>query len=86
MDESGLKGYDVANWNAIWAPAGTPRAVVDKLNREICRAMNAPEVKDRVAAQGNFVVCDTPEEFAAYIRVEAAKWSKVIRDAQIKID
>ena len=86
MDESGLKGYDVANWNAIWAPAGTPRAVVDKLNREICRAMNAPEVKERVTAQGNSVVCDTPEEFAAYIRVEAVKWSKVIREAQIKLD
>ncbi len=48
--------------------------------------MNAPEVKDRVAAQGNVVVCDTPDEFAAYIRREASKWSKVIKDAQVKID
>ena len=86
MDESGLKGYDVANWNAIWAPAATPRAVVEKLNRDICRAMTAPEVKDRVAAQSNLVVCDTPDEFAAYIRREAAKWSKVVKDAQIKLD
>jgi len=63
-----------------------PRAVVEKLNRDICRAMNGPEVKDRVAAQSNLVVRDTPDEFAAYIRREAAKWSKVVKDAQIKID
>ena len=86
MDESGLKGYSVANWNGIFAPAGTPAAVLEKLNGDISRAMSATEVKERVAAQGNSVVCDSTEDFAAYIRQEAARWSKVVRDGHIKID
>ena len=86
MDESGLKGYDVSNWNAIWAPAGTPPALVDRLNREICKAMDSPDVRERVAAQGNLIVCDSPDEFAAYIRKEAGKWSKVVKDSRIKLD
>lgn len=86
MDESGLKGYDVSNWNAIWAPAGTPRALIDRLNREICKAMDSPDVRERVAAQGNLIVCDSPDDFAAYIRKEAGKWSKVVQDARIKLD
>ena len=64
----------------------TPRAVVEKLNRDICRGMNAPEVRERVAGQGNAVICDTPDEFGAYIRLEASKWSKVIKEAHVRID
>ena len=86
MDEAGLKGYDVSNWNGIWAPARTPRDVIERLHREICRSMDSADVRERVAAQGNVVVCDFPDEFAAYIRREAAKWSKVIKDAGIKLD
>lgn len=86
LDESGLKGYDVSNWNGIWAPARTPREVVDRLHREICKSMESADVRERIAVQGNVIVCDTPEEFAAYIRKEAAKWSKVIKDAKIKLD
>jgi len=86
MDEAGLKGYDVSNWNGLWAPAKTPHDVVERLHREICKAMDFADVRERVAAQGNMVVCDTPVEFAAYIRKEAVKWSKVIRDARIKLD
>lgn len=86
LDESGLKGYDVSNWNAIWAPARTPREVIERLQREICKSMDSADVRERIAVQGNVVVCDTPDEFAAYIRREAAKWSKVIKDAKIKLD
>nr|MDQ2734189.1 tripartite tricarboxylate transporter substrate binding protein [Pseudomonadota bacterium] len=86
MDEAGLKGYDVANWNGIWAPAGTPRAVLEKLNRDIAQAMSAPDVKELVAAQGNAVVCDSSEEFATYIHQEASRWSRVVREARIKIE
>lgn len=86
LDESGLKGYDVSNWNAIWAPARTPREVIERLHREICKSMASADVRERIAVQGNVVVCDTPDEFAAYIRQEAAKWSKVIKDARIKLD
>ena len=86
MDESGIKGYDVANWNAIWAPAKTPREVVAQLNRAIAKSMDMAEVKERVAAQGNLIAVDTPEAFGAFIGREAAKWSKVIKDANIKLD
>jgi tripartite-type tricarboxylate transporter receptor subunit TctC len=86
MDEAGLKGYEVSNWNAIYAPAKTPRAIVDRLQRDIARAMDTPEIKERVAAQGNIIVNNTPDEFAAFVKAEAAKWSKVIKDANIKAD
>ena len=86
MDESGIKGYVVANWNAIWAPAKTPREVVAQLNRAIAKSMDMAEVKERVAAQGNLIAVDTPEAFGAFIGQEAAKWSKVIKDAHIKLD
>ena len=86
MDESGIKGYEVSNWNGIWAPARTPRAVIERLNREIVKSIDVAEVRERVAAQGGLVAVDTPDEFATFVRQEAAKWSKVIKDAHIKLE
>ena len=86
VDESGLKGFEVLNWNGIVAPAGTPREIVARLNRDIVRAAQQPDVRERVGAQGNLVIGDSPEEFAAYIRVEADKWSAVVKKAGIRID
>ena len=86
MDEAGLKGYEVSNWNGIWAPVKTPREVVERLNRDIARTLQAPDVKERVAALGNQIVADTPDEFAAYIRRETDKWSKLVKEANIQID
>ena len=86
MDEAGLKGYEVSNWNGIWAPVKTPREVVERLNRDIARSLQAPDVKERVAALGNQIVADTPDEFAAYIRRETDKWSKLVKEANIQID
>lgn len=62
------------------------QSVVQVLHRELVKAYNAPEVKDQVLATGSEVAGDTPEEFAAFVRSEIAKWSKVIRDANIKPD
>lgn len=86
MDEAGLKGYEVSNWNGIWAPVKTPREVVERLNRDIARTLQAPDVKERVAALGNQIVADTPDEFAAYIRRQTDKWSKLVKEANIQID
>ena len=86
VDESGLKGFEVLNWNGIVAPAGTPREIVARLNRDIVRAAQQPDVRERVGAQGNLVIGDSPEEFAAYIRLEADKWSAVVKKAGIRID
>jgi tripartite-type tricarboxylate transporter receptor subunit TctC len=84
--EAGLPGVEAIVWNGIFAPAGTPAPVIQVLHRELVRAYNAPEVKNQVLATGSEVAGDTPEEFAAFVRSESAKWSKVIRDANIKPD
>jgi len=82
--EAGLPNVEAIVWNGIFAPAGTPRPVLQILHREIVKAYNAPDVKKQVQDTGGEVVADTPEEFAAFVRSEGAKWTKVIRDANIK--
>jgi tripartite-type tricarboxylate transporter receptor subunit TctC len=84
--EAGLPGVEAIAWNGIFVPAGTPRAVVQILHRELVKAYNAPDVKSQVENTGSSVAADTPEEFAAFVRAESAKWGKVIRDAGIKPD
>jgi tripartite-type tricarboxylate transporter receptor subunit TctC len=86
MEEAGLAGFESLNWNGIVGPAGLPRDVLARLNREIVRAVNAPDVKEKVAAQGNFVIGDTPEQFAAYIRAEYDKWGRVVKQANIRLE
>jgi tripartite-type tricarboxylate transporter receptor subunit TctC len=82
--EAGLPGVEALVWNGIFAPAGTPRPIIDVLHHELVRAYNAPEIKAQVEATGSYVAADTPEEFAAFIRAEVAKWGKVGRAAGIK--
>ena len=82
--EAGLPGVEAIAWNGIFVPAGTPRAAINVLHRELVKAYNAPDVKSQVLATGSEVVADTPEEFAAFVSAESAKWAKVIRDAGIK--
>ena len=86
MDESGLKGFEVVNWNGILAPAGTPREIISRLHREIVKVLQLPDLRQRVESQGNYLIGDMPEEFAAYIRSAAEKWAKVIKQAGIKLD
>ena len=86
VDESGLKGFEVLNWNGIVAPAGTPREIIARLNRDFVKVIQLPEVKQLVGAQGNIVIGDTSEEFSAYIRAESDKWSKVIKQLRIKLE
>jgi tripartite-type tricarboxylate transporter receptor subunit TctC len=82
--EAGLPPFEATVWNGIFAPAGTPRPVIDILHRELVKAYNAPEIKAQVEATGSYVAADTPEQFAAFIRAEVAKWGKVGRAAGIK--
>jgi tripartite-type tricarboxylate transporter receptor subunit TctC len=84
--EAGLPGVEAIAWNGIFVPAGTPRPVVQILHRELVKAYNAPDVKTQVENTGSSVAADTPEEFAAFVRAEGAKWGKVIREAGIKPD
>ena len=82
--ESGLPGYEAATWFGLLAPAATPRDIIAKLNAESVSALNMPEVKDRMAAQGLFVVANTPEQFSAFLKTEIPRWAKVVKDAGVK--
>jgi tripartite-type tricarboxylate transporter receptor subunit TctC len=82
--EAGLPGVEAIVWNGIFVPAGTPQPVIQVLHRELVRAYNAAEIKGQVVSTGGYVAADSPEEFAAFVRAENAKWSRVARDAGIK--
>ena len=84
--ESGLPAYDASSWNGIVVPTGTPRAIVDRINAEIVKIMQMPVVTERLAPDGTLAVSSTPDEFAAFIKAEQAKWSKVVREANITIN
>ena len=84
MSEAGVPGVVVTNWYGILAPAGTPRPIIDKLNREIVSALRQPEMMKRLVADGSEAVGGTPEELKAHIAAERDKWAKVIKAAGIK--
>jgi len=84
--ESGVPDFESGSWQGVVVPAGTPREVVARLNSEILRIVNAPEMRDRLGKQGADVRTNTPEEFGTFIRSETAKWAKVVKDANIKVD
>jgi tripartite-type tricarboxylate transporter receptor subunit TctC len=82
--EGGVPGFESVAWFGPAAPAGTPADVIARLHKEIVAIITAPEVKDRFAKDGGFVVASTPEEFARFMRAEAVKWAKVVKAAGIK--
>jgi tripartite-type tricarboxylate transporter receptor subunit TctC len=84
--EAGLKDFDVTTWYGVMVPAGTPRPIVTRLNGELVKIMQAPEVKERLAGMATDPLTSTPEEFAAYLRQEIAKWGDVVRKANLKAD
>jgi tripartite-type tricarboxylate transporter receptor subunit TctC len=77
---------DVSVWLGLVAPKGTPKPIIDKINREVVRILADPGVRQKFDQSGNFAVSSTPEEFAAFIRKEANRWSKVLKDVDIKYD
>lgn len=86
VEEAGVPGYYYTAWVGYLAPAGTPRDVVTRLNADIIKAINAPEVRDKLAAVGFETQTGTPEEFAQLITRERARMTKLVRDAGIKAD
>jgi len=84
--EAALPGYSVTNWIGLFAPAGTPRDIVVKLNGETVRIMKTPEIQKRLVAEGAKFTPTTPDEFAAYVKSEIAKWAKVVKEAGIHVD
>ena len=86
LAESGFPGFDMVSWQALVAPANTPKPVIDKLNAEVARVLRTPEMKEKMIGLGTEVVANTPEQFAQYLREETAKWSKIVKDAGIKLE
>jgi tripartite-type tricarboxylate transporter receptor subunit TctC len=86
MSEAGLPGYEFTSWMGVAMPAGTPAVVVARLNAELVRVLRTPGAAAWFAAQGGEVIADSPEAFAATVRVEHAKWRRIIHDAQIKAE
>jgi len=84
--EAGLPQFEVTTWYGLLAPAGTPKAVIARLNAELGRIMHDPALAQRFAATGTEPMTSTPEEFGDYIRQEIAKWGKVVRAAGLKAD
>ena len=82
--ETGLPGYEVSTWYGLFAPAATPRAVVDKLNAELVRILALPDVKERLGAEAYELPADSPDQFAALIKAELGKWAKVVRETGVK--
>jgi tripartite-type tricarboxylate transporter receptor subunit TctC len=84
--EAGLPGFEANNWNGIVVPAKTPRAIINRLNKEFTAALLLPDIKQFLFNQGLDAAPSTPEAFAAYIKSETAKWAKVIKAAGIKVE
>ena len=86
LSESGLPGFDASTWQAVFAPAGTPRDIVQRLNAEIVKAMAAPELKERFLIFGTDAATGTPEELGRYLASEVAKITKIARDVGATLD
>ncbi len=82
--EAGVPGFAVTQWYAFLAPAGTPRAIVEFLSKETNKVLHQPEVSGRISAEGSEAVGVTPQQLAAHMKADSAKWAKVIKDAGIK--
>jgi len=85
LAEAGVPDYDVTNEYGVVAPAGTPRAIVLKLQQEIARILNLPDVKERLMGIGAEPVGSTPEQFGEHLKSEVAKWASVIKANRIEM-
>lgn len=86
VSESGLKGYESSQWYGLLAPAGAPVDVLDLLNSHVSKIMQAPDMKQRMTADGLVAAGSTRQQFAAHIKTEIAKWAKVIKQSGAKVD
>jgi tripartite-type tricarboxylate transporter receptor subunit TctC len=82
--ESGLAGFEAGSWYGLLAPSATPRPIIERLNREVVRIVQLPDVRERLAAEAFDIPTDNPEQFAAYIKADVAKWAKVVKETGIK--
>jgi tripartite-type tricarboxylate transporter receptor subunit TctC len=86
VEEAGVTGFEAVSWGGVMGPGGMPRDIVLKLHAELARILKMPDVSEKLSGLGAEIVAGTPEEFAAYLQAEIAKWGKVARDANVKLD
>ena len=85
LQEAGVAGFDVSSWQALYAPAGTPAAIVKRLNAEIEKIIAEPEMKARMDGLGLDHSPNTPEQFTAFGQSELVKWAKIVKDGNVKL-
>jgi len=86
INETGYKGFDANTWFGLAAPAGTPAPVIGRLNTEVNRVLQMPDVREKIRAEGGDVLGSTPEAFGTLIKGDVVKWGKVVRDSGAKVD
>ena len=86
VSEAGLPGFEVVSWQAIFAPAGTPKPIVQRLNSEIAKVLKMPDVKAKLDDLGVDPAAGPPEQLAEFQKAEIAKWAKVVKTANIKLE
>jgi tripartite-type tricarboxylate transporter receptor subunit TctC len=85
-EAAGLKGFEASSWFGLFAPAGTPRAIIDKVQSDVAKALSNPEIRERFLAQGADPSGNTPEQFAGFIKAETDKWTRVVKFSNAKVD
>jgi len=81
-----VPGYSATTWFGMWAPAGMPKEIVSRLNQSIARILKLPDVQERLRIDGMEAAHSTPEDFARFVAGDIAKWSKVVKTGNIKVD
>jgi len=86
LQEAGVAGFDVASWQGLFAPAGTPPAIIDRLHSELQKIVESADTKAKMEALGLIYTPNTPKQFAAFQATEQAKWTKVVKDGNVKVE
>ena len=84
--ESGVPGFDTSTWYGMLAPGGTPRAIVDRINAEVVRILQLPDVRERLAAEAFELPSDTPDQFANIIKSEMSRWAKLVKETGARVE
>jgi tripartite-type tricarboxylate transporter receptor subunit TctC len=84
--ESGVPGYETYEWNAVFAPAGTPPAIINRLYEDIAKVLATAEVRERISQLGGEIVASSPQDTDKYLRAQMTKWAKVVKDGNVKVD
>jgi tripartite-type tricarboxylate transporter receptor subunit TctC len=84
--ELGVPGFDTSTWYGMLAPGGTPRAIVDRINAEVVRILQLPDVRERLAAEAFELPSDTPDQFANIIKSEMSRWAKLVKETGARVE